>query len=256
MEATMAPKYGQKSKGSLARQQPQQQQNQQKPPPDSCQTPATESEFLVTLKSPIAGGAAVPIGIKLAPAWVAKNNMSSSVEQVDLSWNGNPIATFKLGEMVSALVSRGKDVRLSTRIKIPTNPNKTACGTIGARVKAGENWKELAAVHVEVTHCDCSAVNSGFVLSVQSTKDGEFAVRSIVRRSLPAAVLDRITSNVDGGRGSLVVELKDANFLPDEVFLGFNMFVDGKGLLDMKWDYKGAQRVLTLGASTYLSRTG
>lgn len=252
----MAPRQPQNPKNSLARQHHrQQQQKQQKPPPDSC-PPVTESEYLVTLKSPIAGGAAVPIGIKLAPAWVAKNNISSRVEQVDLSWNGNPIATFKLGEMVSPLLSRGKDVRLSTRIKIPTNPNKITCGTIDARVKAGENWKALAAVHVEVTHCDCSAVNSGFVLSVQSTKDGEFAVRSIVRRSLPAAVLDRIASDVDGGRGSLVVELKDANFLPDEVFLGFNMFVDGTGSLDMKWDYKGDGGVLTLGASTYLSRTG
>jgi hypothetical protein len=252
----MAPKKAQKAKGSHARQQQQQQQQHKKPPaPDSCAEPVTQSEFLVTLKSPIAGGAAVPVGIKLTRAWLEKNNMPLDVNRIDLSWNGKPIAGFRLGEAVSALVRRGKDIRLATRIKIPTDPKKLTCGTIGALVETGESRKELAAVHVEVAHCDCSAVNSGFVLSVQSAKDGEFTVRSIVQRLLPAGTLKSIGGRLHGAAtNSIDVDFANSVFFPEEVFLGFNFFVDG-GLLDMAWNY-GSDPALTLKASTYLSRAG
>jgi hypothetical protein len=226
-----------------------------------------EKKFLVTPQNPIVGGDAVPVGIRIASAWLKKNANAALGVTVKLYWNGAPIANFTLRKL--ALGTPNQDVKFATRIKIPgTTKGKLSVEVIPIGHEAS---KADESIELEITQCECSASDHGqLVLAAQPaqfTKSQSVAVKSYVPKPVPASrILNRIDCLFNRPDGQpqppldslpdyelIRVDVETTKLLADEVFLAVDFLPSQSGLLEMFWTYNDANT--TLQACTYLAQT-
>jgi hypothetical protein len=227
-------------------------------------TMALENKFLVTPQNPIAGGDAVPVGIKIASAWLRNANVNSAVT-AKLQWNGAPIAVFTLGKL--ALGELNQDVKCATRIKIPAD---TAKGKLSVEVASDtrQDLKGDQSVDLEISRCDeCTTPENGqLVLATQLVplvQNHTISVKSYVPKPVTTS---RVLKGIDclywpgAQRLSppqslpvLRVDVVKPNMLSDEVFLAVDFLPPENGLLEMLWTYNDANS--NLQARAYLTQT-
>ena len=224
--------------------------------PEKAKLP--ESKFLVTLQNPISGGDAVPVGIKIAPAWNRNANLISAV----LRWEGKSIAVFKLGKLALALGILGRDVKFATRIKIPADTRKGKL-SVDVTIDGPEKLQGNQSLDLEITRCDhCSATNhEQLVLATQPapfSKNKAVAVKSYVPKPVPASrfltridcIFDRPADQSLNPREALPdyevirVEINEPTLLADEVFLAVDFLPSQNGLLEMMWTYHPDNTIL------------
>jgi hypothetical protein len=232
---------------------------------------AAANKFLVTPQSPISGGDALPVGIKIASAWFKNSNPASI--SATLQWNGTEIAIFTVGTL--ALGKLDQDVKFATRIKIPAETTK---GTLSVEVTAngGQPLKGDQSIDLEINRCsDCSSPDHRqLVLATQPApfvNKKAVAVKSYVPKPMTTSrVLKRIDCvfNRPGDQplappppGPLPayevigVEVKNPGLLADEVFLAADFMPSESGALEMLWTYKTDDNVNTdLQARAYLTQ--
>ena len=235
---------------------------------------AATPKFLVTPQNPIAGGDAVPVGIKITSDWLNKKANSPSLVTAKLLWNGNGVAVFTVGKL--ALGELKQDVKFATRIKISADAPK---GKLSVEVTPDghDELKANQSVDLEITKCDdCSPNHGQLVLATQPAPfvEGQsVAVKAYVPKPAPAS---RVLTTIDclfdrQGHQPLPppqplpayelirVDVTKAELLADEAFLAVNFSPSKSGLLEMSWTYKDAHAnngaATNLQACAYLTQT-
>lgn len=230
-----------------------------------------ENKFLVTPQSPIIGGYAVPVGIRITPASL-KDSRPTSITAT-LQWNGAAIADFTVGKLALALSEREQDVKFATRIKIPA----TTKGQLSVEVTADEGKTLIGhqSVDLEISQCsNCLPLDHGQLVletqPVQFISSTAVAVKSYVPKPVPTSrVLGRIDCVFNRPSDPplappleplpayqvIGVKVRNAGLLADEVFLAVDFMPSTSGLLEMLWTYNNGGRNTGLQACAYLTQT-